>query len=256
MRKRKDKNYLTCLFRMVMQIASVKSTLKTTAAVLRSIAQEKDVVWAEMLGKSVHTIRHLEAGTLKLSATLAAKMNYETGISIKWLMDEDETAPPVAADGTPYTKKIYDNAQARKKYFATVKDEDVRSTVWHALRLICAILVSANRKRNYHLAVYRTAKALAELRDEFGEAKDSVIYDTVLADLRRYFASPPEHLREILRRNQQWLRDNRPTNLLDLSCLPDKQPASKPKSTKPKSKQAAFTAKRKRRSSSRPRRKA
>jgi hypothetical protein len=228
MRKRKDKNYLTCLFRMVMQIASVKSTLKTTAAVLRSIAQEKDVVWAEMLGKSVHTIRHLEAGTLKLSATLAAKMNYETGISIKWLMDEDETAPPVAADGTPYTKKIYDNAQARKKYFATVKDEDVRSTVWHALRLICAILVSANRKRNYHLAVYRTAKALAELRDEFGEAKDFDDYDTLLAFvMEKPFAPLPEHEQEIVRRTQQWLRENRPANLEDLSKPKSKQPSKK-----------------------------
>jgi hypothetical protein len=100
-------------------------------------------------------------------------MNYESGISIKWLMDGDPTGTPVAADGREYTKKTYDEVRARQKNFATVKDEDVRSTVVDALRAICAILVNANRKRNFHLAVYRTAKVLAELRDEFGEAKTS-----------------------------------------------------------------------------------
>jgi hypothetical protein len=203
----------------------MKSTLKTTAAVLRSITQEKDSVWADILGKSIHTIRHLEAGTLKLSAALAATMNYESGISIKWLMDGNPAAPPITADGTPYTKEIYDVARARKKYFATVKDEDVRNTVVDVLRAICAILVNANRKRNYHLAVYRTAKALAELRDEFGEAEDFKGYDTVLAYVLKPFALPPEHLRESVRRIEQMIRDNQPTAVEDL--------APKPKSKRP-----------------------
>jgi hypothetical protein len=183
----------------------MKSTLKTTAAVLRKITGEKDLVWAEMLGKSVHTIRHLEAGTLKLSAAMAAKMNYESGISIKWLMDGDPTAPPVTAGGEEYTKEIYERVQARKKYFATVRDSDVKNTVLDALRAICAILVSANRKRNFRLAVYRTTKALAEWRDEFGEAKDFNTINKALdyvRDAPRWrpgvdvFEPPPEHLRE------------------------------------------------------------
>lgn len=221
----------------------MKSTLKTTAAKLRSIIEEKDSVWAEdILGKSVHTIRHLEAGTLNLSADLAAKMNYESGISIKWLMDGDPTAPPVTPDGRAYTKKIYENVQARKKYFATVPDSDVKKTVLDVLRSICGILVSANRKRNFHLAVYRTAKALAELRDEFGEAAD---FNTInkaedyLRDAPRWragvdlFEPPPERLREGLRKIQQLIDEDAPTNVEDLSCLPDEQQTSKPKSKRP-----------------------
>jgi hypothetical protein len=169
-----------------------------------------------MLGKSVHTIRHLEAGSLKLSSALAARMNYESGISIQWLMDDDPTAPPITANGTPYTKAIYDEIQAHKKHFAIVKDDDVRSTVLDVLRSICAILVNTNRKRNFHLAAYRTAKALAELRDEFGEAKDFTGYDTVLDYLQlrmsRPFMTPPKRLPKVV----------------DLSRLPDKQPTSKP----------------------------
>ena len=166
----------------------MKSTLKTTSAKLRSIIEEKDLVWAEKLGKSVFTIRHLEAGTLKLSPALATKMNYETGISIMWLMDGNP-ADPVAQDGREYTKAIYDEVQA--KHFTmpaafgsfTLSGQDVDLTTvdnnWaighNALQFcgnICAILVSANRKRKYHLACYRLAKAIQELGNELGAAKE------------------------------------------------------------------------------------
>jgi hypothetical protein len=204
----------------------MKSTLKTTAAVLRSITKEKDSLWAEdILGKSVHTIRHLEAGTLKLSASMAAKMNHESGISIKWLMDGDTEAPPITADGKPYTKEVYDNARARKKYFATVKDSDVKNTALDVLRAICAILVNANRKGKYHLAVYRTAKALAELRAEFGEAKDFASFDKVLAYVLKPFAPWSKDTRESVRRIQQMLRDNAPSTVEDLSA--SKRPSKK-----------------------------
>ena len=209
---------------------AMKSNLKTTAAVLRSITEERDSVWAKMLGKSVHTIRHLEAGSLKLSAAMAAKMNYASGISIKWLMDGNPSAPPITADGTPYTKEIYENARARKEYFATVKDDDVRSTVRDALRLYCAILVNANRKRNFHLAVYRTAKALAELRDEFGEAKDFAGLDTVLAYVLEPYLPQPEHL---VRPSARMLKQ---IKVVDLSRLPDEQPTLKAKSKRPSKK--------------------
>jgi len=220
----------------------MKSTEKTCAAKLRVITKETDADWADILGKSVHTIRHLEAGTLKLSAAMAAKMNYASGISIKWLMDGKHKVPPISADGRPYTKKIYDEVRARKKSFATVRERDVKKTVLDVLRAICAILVSANRKRNFHLAVYRTAKALAEWRDEFGEAEDFNTINKALDyvwDAPRWRAGvdvlgpPPEHLREGLRRIQQLIDDDAPTNVEDLSCLPCEQPIPKPKSKRP-----------------------
>src|SRR5262249_48289179 len=160
--------------------------------------------------------------TLKLSADMAAKMSYETGISIKWLMDGDPKARPVSTRGTEYTKEIYDNNRAAKKHFATVKDADVKNTVLDALCAICTILVNANRKRNFHLAVYRTAKAIAELRDEFCKEKDYYRIDEALAYVGLAFLPPevPEHLREGVRRIQQMLRDNAPTNVVDLSKKP------------------------------------
>jgi hypothetical protein len=207
------------------------SSRKTTAAELRHIIGIKVPEWAEILKRSTHTVHDLESGRLKLSRGLAAKMNYESGISIKWLMDGDRNALPVTAGGKKYTKAIYDEVRARKKYFATVNAEVVRSTVLDVLGEIRGILVNANRNRNYHLAVYRTAKALAELRDEFGKAKDFAN----LEELQRYVLGlPSEHERESLLKIEQLIRRDYP---IDGKQERPSKIASRKAAIKPKSKQ-------------------
>jgi hypothetical protein len=165
------------------------SSRKTPAAILREIIEIKVPEWAEILERSPHSVHDLECGRLKLSPALATKINYETGISIGWLMDGNPSAPPVAQDGREYTKAIYDEVQA--KHFTmpaafgsfTLSGQDVDLTTvdnnWaighNALQFcgnICAILVSANRKRKYRLACYRLAKAIQELGNELGAAKE------------------------------------------------------------------------------------
>jgi hypothetical protein len=214
----------------------MKSTLKTTSAVLRAIIGGakglSDSHWADMLGKSVHTIRHLEAGTLKLSAAMAAKMNYETGISIGWLMNGDPAAPPIDSFGEEYRKAVYDEVQAGKKYFAHVEENDVKIDALEFLRTILNILVSANRKRNYHLTAYRIWKAVDELRTEFGEARDFNTYEKVLAYVQEVWrriepglplVPPPEHARNI----REGLR-----KFAQAQAIQDNQ-TSKPKSKRP-----------------------
>jgi hypothetical protein len=61
--------------------------------------------------------------------------------------------------------------QARKKYFATSQDFAIGRIALRFFRDVLAMLVNANRKRNYHLVAYRTGKAIAELRAEFGEVE-------------------------------------------------------------------------------------
>ena len=225
------------------------SSQKTTAAVLRqkSGTKEKpmkDDEWAKLLGRSVQAIHNIESGRTKLTHELAAKMNYETGISIKWLLDGNPDAPPVTPDGRAFTKAIYDNVQARKKYFATVRPLDVKNTVLDVLRSICAILVNANRKQNYHLAAYRTTKALAELRDEFGEAADFNTINKVedyVRDAPRWragvdvFEPPPEHLREGLRKIEELMRRDYPIDGKQdrASKTASRKPAVMPKSKRP-----------------------
>jgi len=178
-RRENVEKLLSCLIRMCYKV-DMKSTLKTTAAKLRSIIKEKDSVWADMLGKSVHTIRHLEAGTLKLSSALAAKMNYETGISIRWLMDGNPDAPAVAfRGGQEFTEAIYEKIQAEKKHFAQVKEKDINNNLPEFIGTIYGILRSANRKRKFHLATYKIWRALNELRNEFGADETKLVREVV-----------------------------------------------------------------------------
>jgi plasmid maintenance system antidote protein VapI len=146
----------------------MKSTRKTTAAVVRSIAGETDWKWAEIMGKSIHTVRHLEAGTLKLSPAMATKMSHETGISLEWLMKGDPTAPIAEKTGKPYTREIYERTQA----FKTAYDQSrpvLRNfdKLGFCARLI-AILESASARRDYYLARYKVHTALDSLQREFG----------------------------------------------------------------------------------------
>src|SRR5262245_60797513 len=129
----------------------MKSTLKTTAARVRFIAGEQDWKWAEIMGKSIHTIRHLEAGTLKLSPAMAAKMSHESGISIDWLMKGDPQ-DPVSVSGEAYTDKIYKRTQAEKIYYDRIHDFPLAQDAIHFFAHLRAILANANRNKNYHMA--------------------------------------------------------------------------------------------------------
>jgi hypothetical protein len=159
------------------------SSRKTTAAVLREIIGIKVPEWAEILDRSPHSVHDLESGRLKLSPGLAEKINYETGISIKWLLDGKAEAPPVAEFGGEYTKATYEKVQGQKKYFARVEENNLKSDALEFLRTICNILLNANRKRNYHLVAYRIGQSLDELRSEFGQAWDFKSYEKLLTYL-------------------------------------------------------------------------
>jgi hypothetical protein len=145
-----------------------KSRLKTTSAVLRSILGIKDLEMAEMLGKSLGAINSVESGRLKLSPALAKKMWHETGISPTWLLNGDPTAPPVSADGQPFTSATFRRAQAEKIPYdqphPIFRNNDA---LGFCARLI-AILESASARKDYFMALYKFHTALDSLQGEFG----------------------------------------------------------------------------------------
>ena len=202
--------------------------------------------FAKLIDCSVQKLRNIETGRTKLDELLAWRIADKTGVAIKWLMDGNLAAPPISTSGREYTKEIYAEAQARKKRFATVEDFNVTINVLEIFRVISAILVNANRKRNYHLAAYRMFKAIDELSTEFGEAKDLYSIKKAVAYVLGSDASRlpavtaatlyeplPEDVQESLRRVQQMDLDGTVPKVEDLSRFHDKQPTSKPKSKRP-----------------------
>ena len=156
--------YFACDINLAMRT----STRKTTAAVLREIIGIKDQQWADMLGRSVHTVRALECGRLKLSPELATKMVHETGISSIWLLNGDPAAPPTAQGGQPYTRAEFDKAQADKGFYdQPIWEARVMIELGWSARLV-AIIESASARKNYYMALYKINAALDSLQKEFG----------------------------------------------------------------------------------------
>ncbi len=114
--------------------------------------------------------------------------------------------------------------------------------------MICAILVNANLKRNYHLVAYRTMKAIHELRGEFGEALDFNTIEKVLAYVQD-MQDVPEHLREEVRRIQQATPSGRITQQLK----PPQQPTPPRPIIVPKKSRVVAGKNKHRRSRSQPR---
>lgn len=150
-------------------------------------------VW---LVSSLGTHHSLTRIRVKLSADLALIMNYETGISIRWLLNGNTKAPPVSADGRKYTKAIFDELQATSISSAQVKATVLKIDALEFLRRIVNILLTANRKELYHLAAYRIGKALNEWTAQLGEPTGFNNYEKLLTYLLPVWQSKVPGLRK------------------------------------------------------------
>ena len=77
---------------------------------------------AEFLGCSVDTIQSIETGRLKLSDELAGRISLETGVSLKWLLDDDVSGPCDFGSGEAlyranFCRKAGGASAAESRYF-------------------------------------------------------------------------------------------------------------------------------------------
>jgi transcriptional regulator with XRE-family HTH domain len=149
----------------------MRTTQKTPAAVLRKILGITDHEMADKLKRSVHTIRSIESGRLKLTHELATKMFHETGISPAWLLNGDPGAPPVASDGERYEKKMFDRAQAAKIHYDQPHPIFRNNDALGLCARLIAILESASAGKDYYMFMYKAHTALDSLQGEFGIAE-------------------------------------------------------------------------------------
>jgi transcriptional regulator with XRE-family HTH domain len=146
----------------------MRTLQKTPAAVLRKILRITDHEMADKLKRSVHTIRSIESGRLKLTRELATKMFHETGISPDWLLNGDPTAPPISASGQEYKREEYDRAQARKIHYDQPHPIFRNNDALGVCARLIAILESASAGKDYYMALYKVHTALDSLQGEFG----------------------------------------------------------------------------------------
>lgn len=93
------------------------SQQKSKVAQTRLITGETAEAFADIIGKSLPTLRSLETGRLKLSEKTALDISRATGVSLRWLLD-DKSIPPFCDDthpATPFTKESYVHHIAKKR---------------------------------------------------------------------------------------------------------------------------------------------
>ena len=95
-------------------------------------------------------------------------MFHETGISIDWLMKGDPNVEPISSRGEPYTREIYERAQAEKLPYDQPHPIFRNNDALGFCARLVAILESASGRKNYHMCVYKVHTALDSLQREFG----------------------------------------------------------------------------------------
>lgn len=130
---------------------------------------------ASIIKRSPATIHSLETGRLALSESLATQISLETGVSLSWLLAGDPRKPMVGRDGEPYSKKVFEQTQAKQ-----ISDID-RALQWSRppeyYADIRAILRSALKRGDFELADYKISRALRELEREFGRDDEEEFAD-------------------------------------------------------------------------------
>jgi transcriptional regulator with XRE-family HTH domain len=132
-------------------------------AQLREVCGLSQKEMADLVGRSVHTIRAIEQGKLALGVELARKISQETGVAVIWLKDESIKGPPVEPGGFEITRTAFELRSADKACDSNPGGLAVQSLI----RQLGQILLSAEKDPNFILCVWRVSVFLDKLRAEF-----------------------------------------------------------------------------------------
>jgi transcriptional regulator with XRE-family HTH domain len=142
-----------------------KSEQRTKVAVLRSVIGLSAKDFARFIGKTIHTVKSLEAGRLKLSEALAEKISQKTGVAISWLLG-DSGGPPVNDAGEPLTREHFES-RAADLYARSMALMHIRPAARWLGMVMEELLKEAARTGRASLALYRVAEFLNEFAREF-----------------------------------------------------------------------------------------
>jgi hypothetical protein len=121
------------------------------------------------------TIQAIELTKLKLSEKLAVTLSAKTGVSMKWLMDGDVTAPPVDRANKPYTRETFERARAKDTSDPNRFSPDhfgIGSSVASCLPTIFRAALAAHRASDVQLFSYRLTSAISEVAGKYPGYED------------------------------------------------------------------------------------
>lgn len=141
------------------------SQLQHTLAVLRTTIGYTQKEMAELCGCSVPTVQAVELGKLKLSGKLAGTIVVQTGVSEKWLWDDDVSSPILSSDWKPYTKEYFERFKANEKSDGGRKDDYMLAAYTLAFQTarIAGSLLEAHKTGGLRLFCYHLDREVSLL---------------------------------------------------------------------------------------------
>ncbi len=151
------------------------SQLKSKVARLRLITGETAESFADIIGKSMSTLRSLETGRLKLSKKTASEISAETGVSLNWLMSEKNTDPVCRGmkPPAPFTKDSFVRHRAKKRAFIRDLSPELQLMLHFTIRDILMAIYGAAERGNGDIALYYLEKFAEDLGKEFPYPRDT-----------------------------------------------------------------------------------
>lgn len=151
------------------------SQQKSKVAQIRMTTGETAEAFADIIGKSLPTLRSLETGRLKLSEKTASDISRATGVGLRWLLD-DKATPPFCEDtrpAKPFTKEIYIHHIAKKRRSYLKNDTpELKLMLSFAVREIITAVYGAAERGNGDIALYYIEKFAEDLSKQFSPAQD------------------------------------------------------------------------------------
>ena len=161
------------------------SPLRHTLAILRTTIGLTQKELAEIGECSTATIQAIELGKLKLSDRLGEVIAVQTGINLRWLLDNDVTKPILHRSGKPYEEgdrvewqppetpaDLYDTSLLLQEFL-----------LLHFSRIVATAL-SAQKKGKQLLFDFKMHKAISVLEKQFGR-RDKVLSAVLYAEPHR-----------------------------------------------------------------------
>jgi hypothetical protein len=139
---------------------------KTCLSILRSLigsGSRNEKHFAEKIGRSPSWVKQASSGHLPLTKDAAVRIAYETGVSVRWLINGDTSAPALNMDGKPYTESFYENYRVSMR--DGFDDEDSSISKDEMVGLIHSLIVSYEGARQSNKGGFFTFQ-LGEIADD------------------------------------------------------------------------------------------
>jgi transcriptional regulator with XRE-family HTH domain len=166
------------------------SQQKSKVARIRLIAGETAEAFADIIGKSISTLRSLESGRLKLSEQTASEISGATGVSFTWLMS-GENSDPICSGRKPvplFTTDKYIAHRAKKRSPASRWGLGVHGKLdafflADPVQQIISSICRAEEEGNGDIALYHLEKFAADLSKLFPSPKNKERLYQLLVEL-------------------------------------------------------------------------